>query len=136
MDFNIRKLDENDYDQTLVGWWNDWGWTPPSKDFLPDNGAGGMMVLDGDEPVCAGFIYITNSKVAWVDWIISNKNYRKKPQRRQALEFLIETLTDMSQNTGYKYIYALIKNPSLIETYEKFGYLKGDTYTSEMIKIS
>jgi hypothetical protein len=74
--------------------------------------------------------------VAWVDWIISNKNYRKKPQRRQALEFLIETLTDMSQNTGYKYIYALIKNPSLIETYEKFGYLKGDTYTSEMIKTS
>jgi hypothetical protein len=136
MDFNIRKLDGNDYDQTLVGWWKDWGWTPPSKDFLPDNGAGGIMVLDGDEPVCAGFIYITNSRVAWVDWIISNKNYRKKPQRKQALEFLIETLTDMSQDTGYIYTYALIKHPSLIETYEKFGYVKGDTYTSEMIKKS
>jgi hypothetical protein len=61
MNFNIRKLDENDYDQTLVRWWNDWGWTPPSKDFLPDNGAGGIMVLEGDEPICAGFIYITNS---------------------------------------------------------------------------
>lgn len=134
MDFNIRKLDENDYDQTLVGWWKDWGWTPPSKDFLPDNGSGGIMVLDGDEPVCAGFIYITNSRVAWVDWIVSNKNYRKKPQRKQALEYLIETLTDMSQNTGYIYTYALIKHPSLIETYEKFGYVKGDTYTSEMIK--
>lgn len=134
MDFNIRKLDENDYDQTLVGWWKDWGWTPPSKDFLPDNGSGGIMVLDGDEPVCAGFIYITNSRVAWVDWIVSNKNYRKKPQRKQALEYLIETLTDMSQDTGYIYTYALIKHPSLIETYEKFGYVKGDTYTSEMIK--
>lgn len=134
MQFNVRKLNEKDYDQTLVGWWKDWGWEPPQKDFLPDYGAGGIMVLDEDEPVCAGFIYITNSRVAWVDWIISNKNYRKKPQRRQALEFLIETLTDMSQNTGHIYIYALIKHPSLIEIYEKFGYLKGDTYTSEMIK--
>lgn len=136
MQFNVRKLNDKDYDQTLVGWWNDWGWQPPQKDFLPDDGAGGIMVLDGEEPVCAGFIYVTNSKVAWVDWIISNKGYRKKPQRRQALELLLETLTDMSHSTGYRYIYALIKSPSLIGIYEKFGYLKGDTYTSEMIKTS
>ena len=52
---------------TLVKWWEDWGWEAPSKDFLPDNGKGGIMILDGDVPICAGFTYVTNSKVAWVD---------------------------------------------------------------------
>ena len=82
MSFNIRPLNENDYDSILVGWWEDWKWTPPGKDFLPDNGMGGIMVLDEEIPVCAGFMYTTNSKVAWIDWIVSSKEYRKKPHRK------------------------------------------------------
>lgn len=135
MEFNIRKLNEQDYDQTLVGWWKEWGWEPPQKDFLPDDGQGGIMVLDGDIPVCAGFLYITNSKAAWVDWIVSNKSYRIKPNRSMALELLIDTLTNTASNAGYKYAYALLKHSKLIETYEKLGYFKGDTCASEMIKI-
>ena len=105
-----RALSESDYDEILVGWWNDWGWTPPMKDFLPENGRGGLMVMDGDEPVCAGYIYITNSKAAWCDWIISSKTYRKKPQRREALRMLVESLTNVCKEQGYKYTYALIKS--------------------------
>ena len=135
MVFNIRPLNENDYEAILTGWWKDWGWESPNQDFLPDNGKGGIMVLDGDVPVCAGFIYTTNSKVAWVDWIISNKQYRKKPQRSEAIQLLVETLTNICKNTGHKYTYALIKHPSLIGTYEKLGYVKGDGYTGEMIKV-
>jgi hypothetical protein len=37
--------------------------------------------------------------------------------------------------SGSKYAYALIKNNSLIKTYEDLGYTKGDSYTSEMIKL-
>ena len=132
---SIRPLTYEDYDDTLVGWWADWGWTAPARDFLPDNGEGGLMVLDGDVPVCAGYMYATNSRVAWVDWIISNKEYRKKPQRSEAISMLIATLTEISKNTGFKYCYALIKHQSLIETYKELGYTKGDEYVGEMIKI-
>jgi hypothetical protein len=131
---NVRVLNSNDYDDILVGWWKDWGWQPPAKDFLPDDGTCGMMVLDGDTPVCAGFMYVTNSKVAWVDWIISNKQYREKPGRKEAISMLVSSLTEACKNSGNKYIYALIKSPSLISTYEEFGYIKGDSYTGEMIK--
>lgn len=134
MALNIRPLNVRDYDTILVGWWNDWGWTPPQKDFLPNDGTGGIMVLDEDEPVCAGFMYTTNSKVAWIDWIVSNKQYRKKPQRKEAILLLVDTLTSIGRNTGHKYGYALIKHQSLIETYQELGYIKGDEYTGEMIK--
>jgi len=135
MEFVIRPLNESDYESILVGWWEDWKWEAPKKDFLPDDGKGGIMILDEGIPVCAGFIYTTNSKVAWVDWIISNKNYRKKPRRSEAIKLLVETLTNISKKTGHKYSYALIKHPGLISTYEKLGYIKGDGYTGEMIKL-
>jgi hypothetical protein len=135
MELYIRELNENDYDNILVDWWKQWGWEPPQKDFLPDNGKGGIIVYDQDTPVCAGFMYITNSKVAWVDWIISNKEYTKKPHRKDAIKLLVSTLTGICKNTGSKYVYALIKSRHLIETYEQLGYIKGDKYTSEMIKL-
>jgi hypothetical protein len=135
MELYIRELNESDYDNILVDWWKQWGWEPPQKDFLPDNGKGGIIVYDQDTPVCAGFMYITNSKVAWVDWIISNKEYTKKPHRKDAIKLLVSTLTGICKNTGSKYVYALIKSRHLIETYEQLGYIKGDKYTSEMIKL-
>jgi len=135
MELEIRPLNENDYQEILVDWWIQWNWTAPEKDFLPDDGKGGMIIYDEDIPICAGFIYVTNSKVAWVDWIISNKEYKIKDKRRAAIKMLIESLTNISKNTGSKYAYALIKNQSLIKTYEDLGYTKGGSYTNEMIKI-
>jgi hypothetical protein len=131
----IRPLNENDYDNTLVQWWHNWGWEPIDKEFLPEDGKGGLMVLDDEEPVCAGFMYATNSKVAWVDWIVSSDTYRKKPERSEAIKLLVETLTNICRNTGHKYSYALIKHPGLSELYEELGYVKGDKQVSEMIKL-
>jgi len=135
MDLTIKRLTETDYEEILVGWWGDWKWTPPMKDFLPDNGCGGFIVYEGETPICAGFIYITNSSACWVDWIISNKNYTNKDGRKLAIRLLIESLTNTCELSGGKYIYALIKNNHLINVYEELGYIKGDSYTSEMIKI-
>ena len=135
MDLIIRELSETDYDDILVGWWKQWEWEAPKRDFLPNDGKGGIIVYDGDTPICAGFMYLTNSKVAWVDWIISNKEYTNKLQRRDAIKLLVSALTEICKKSGSKYSYALIKNESLIGTYVELGYIKGDSYTNEMIKI-
>lgn len=132
MKFNTTPLQQEDYDNILKGWWKDWGWEAPSRDFLPQDGQGGVMVWDGDTPVCAGFLYNTNSKVAWVDWIISNKEYKKS--RKEALSILIQTLTSVAKNLDNKFAYALIKHNGLIGVYEQQGYTTGDSYNKEMIK--
>ena len=135
MKLNSRPLKESDYEQILVGWWKDWKWEPPLKDFLPDDGKSGIIIYDNNTPVCAGFIYMTNSKVAWVDWIISNKQYTNKEGRKLALSLLIDTLTYIAQVSGSKFAYALIKHDGLIKTYESLGYIQGDSYNKEMIKV-
>jgi hypothetical protein len=80
-------------------------------------------------------MYLTNSKVSWVDWIISSREYNKKPQRKESINLLVLSLTEICKKAGSKYVYALIKNKHLIDTYKSLGYIKGDTYTSEMIKV-
>jgi hypothetical protein len=130
----VRPLNEDDYEHILMEWWRQWGWRAPMRDFLPDNGTGGIMIMDGDIPVCAGFMYLTNSKVAWVDWIISNREYNERDTRKKAIKLLVDSLTNICKSSGAKYAYALIKNESLIKTYEAVGYFKGDSYAHEMRK--
>jgi hypothetical protein len=131
----VRQLNASDYDDILVKWWQGWGWSAPSRDFLPDNGAGGLIVFDGDEPVCAGFIYTMNAKVAWVEWIVSNKEYRKKPTRKEALNLLIFTLTKICENNGAKYIFSNNNNKNLIDRFVDSGFVKGSTNSTELIKV-
>lgn len=132
--FTLRPLHKSDYDNILLGWWADWGWVAPMRDLLPQDGIGGVIVYDEDEPVCAGFLYMTNSKMSWVEWVISNKNYRKKPQRKEAIVYLVKTLTDIAKNNGATFAYTVLKNKSLSSIYEQLGYVEGDNNIKEMIK--
>ena len=79
-------------------------------------------------------MYMTNSKVSWVDWIISDKKIEDTKLRHEAVKFLIAVLTNICQDNGSVYIYALLKNDNLIKTYEELGYIKGDSNATEMIK--
>lgn len=84
----LRKLTDQDWD-TLCKWWDAWPkWVNPPKSFLPDNGKGGFMVEKDNKPICAGFIYLTNSDAVLLEWIVSDPNYRES-DRKQALELLI-----------------------------------------------
>ena len=76
MKFNLRVLEKDDYDTKLIHWWKDWGFEAPKKNLLPANGLGGIMIEYDKTPVAAGFVYETNSDIAWVEWIISNKKFR------------------------------------------------------------
>lgn len=131
----VRQLNANDYDDILVKWWQGWGWSAPSRDFLPDDATSGLIVFDEDIPVCAGFIYTMNAKVAWVEWIVSNKDYRKKPTRKEALNLLIFTLTKVCENKGVKYIFSNNDNKHLIDRFIDSGFIKGSTNSTELIKV-
>lgn len=131
----IRKLEYNDYDDILAGWWKDWRWSAPPRDFLPDDGTGGLIIYDGDIPVCAGFVYMSNSKLGWVEFVVSNRDYRDRENRKLYLSTLVDSLGNILKNAGIKYTYVSLKNESLVKIYEELGYVKGSKGCLEMIKI-
>lgn len=127
----VRLLKSEDYN-TLSAWWKDWRWTPPPADMLPDTG---LMVYKDDVEICAGFVYTTNSKTAWVEFIISNFHYRED-DRHEALEYLIDVLTEVAKElSDCKYVYTSLKSKSLIDRYSNCGFQLGDSNCQEMVKI-
>jgi|TARA_R110002012_G_scaffold307658_1_gene513288 hypothetical protein len=131
MALNIKPLSDNDYDNILCAWWKDWRWTAPAKDFLPERG---YMVYYNDEPICAGYMYITNSNVVLLEWIVSSFKFKDKKIRKEALYMLIETITSLARGLDKKYVYSLLKNKPLIQLYSELGFVKGGDNGCEMIK--
>ena len=131
---NIRKLEESDY-ETLLTWWDAWpNWKAPAKDFLPDDGTGGFMIEKDGRPIVAGFVYITNSKAALLEWIVSDPDYRED-DRDMAITCLIKTIESILKEWGYKYVFTIGRTKKLIEKHRELGYHVDDTPSKEIVKI-
>mgnify|MGYP003632375091 CR=1 FL=1 len=135
MELSIRKLEESDWDTLVSLWsmWPEWKKTIPTKDLLPENGTGGYIVEKGDEAVMAGFLYTTNSKVAWVEWIVSNKDYRGN-DRKEALELLISGIEHVAKESGYSIILSIARSKGLIHTFKELNYTVDDSPSFEVAK--
>jgi len=122
MELNIRKLKESDWD-TLVSLWNTWpDWqVHPTKALLPENGTGGLIVEKNGKAIIAGFIYTTNSKVGWMEWIVSNADYRED-DRKQASELLVSGLKHVAKISGCEIILSVGRNKGLMQTHRNLGY--------------
>jgi len=135
--FNLkyRQLTENDYSDFLIKWWTDNRFTPPPIDFLPNNGKDGIVVYDADTNtnIAAGFVYITNSEVAWVEYIVANFEVKDKELRKQSIEFLIKQL---ALSSGKKYLFSSLKNPNLIKHYLNSGFVVGSQNTTELLYVA
>ena len=130
---NTRTLTGSNY-EILSDWWKAWGWPVMAKDMLPDYGTGGIMVENKGENIVAGFLYWSNSKLVWLDWIISNPNADKKI-RKQAIEMLILTAEQMVKDAGSKYMMSISRSNSLLKIHEKIGWSIDKTPSHEMIKV-
>lgn len=131
--FNIRYLNETDYDM-LCQWWKWHRFPAPLKICLPDNGTNGLIVSKDGVNICCGFVYQTNSKMAWIEFIVSNPDYRQS-DRKDAINYLIEMLCELAKGQGFLVAFTSVKNESLIKRYEDSGFLKGSIGTLEMVKI-
>lgn len=129
--FKVRKLNNKDYDK-LVEWWNWFRFPVPSRECLPDNGECGLMISKDGIEIGAGFIYFTNSSMAWIEFIVSNPKYKNK-DRQLAIETLIVELTEICRSKGCKVIFTSIKNENLINRFTAAGWAKGSIGTTEMV---
>lgn len=129
----LRTLTEQDWD-TLCNWWEAWPkWVNPPKSFLPDNGKGGFMVEKEGKPICAGFIYLTNSDAVLLEWIVSDPEYRED-DRKDALELLITGAEAACKEIGKKYMFTIGRNKNLINTHKKLRWNVDTKPSYEIIK--
>jgi len=126
----FRYIEQSDY-ETLVDWWKFWKFPAPPIEMLPDSG---VIVNKNGVDICAGFIYFTNSKTCWIEFIVSNPNVRQKEDRREAIISLIDILCSIGKNNGYTIAYTSLKNQSLQNKYLECGFAEGSKNCNEYIK--
>jgi len=129
MEFNIRRLVESDY-ETLVKWWKGWKWPPVPKTFLPDTG---FIVEKNKIGVVACYVYMTNSKAALLEWVISNPEYRES-DRKDAITLLIQAVEHVLSEQGIKHVFTIGRNKHLINVHEKLGWDVDKKPSYEIIK--
>ena len=130
---NTRTLTESDY-EILTDWWKAWGWPVIVRDMLPDNGTGGIMIEHEGENVVAGFLYWSNSKMVWLDWIISNPK-TNRDIRQEAIKKLILTAESMTKEAGSKFMMSISRSNSLLKIHKELGWTIDKTPSHEMVKI-
>ena len=128
----FRPLKEEDY-ETICKWWKWWRWPSLPKTALPNNGKGGFMVEKNNIPIVSGFLYVSNSKMAMLEWIVSNPDYREK-DRQEAIEMLIINTEIACENIGCKHIITLGRSKHLMKTHEKLGWQVDKKPSYEIIK--
>jgi|TARA_R110002096_G_scaffold288595_2_gene482403 hypothetical protein len=139
---NFRTLKEEDY-ETICTWWKWWRWPVLPKASLPDNGKCGFMVEKNDEidkfgniinkPIVAGFLYLTNSSIVLLEWIVSNPDY-KESDRKDAIELLINEAEKFCKGMGVTTMFSIGRNKHLLQTHEKLGWHVGKKLSHEIIK--
>ena len=129
---NTRTLTESDW-ETLSDWWKAWKWPVMAKDMLPDNGTGGIMVENEGENIVAGFLYWSNSKLVWLDWIISNPKV-SRDIRQEAIKKLILTAESMTKEAGSKFMMSISRSNSLLKIHKELGWTIDPDPSHEMIK--
>lgn len=126
----FRYIEQSDYEM-LVDWWKFWKFPAPPIEMLPDSGV--IVNKDGID-ICAGFIYFTNSKTCWIEFIVSNPNVRQKEDRREAITNVIDVLCSIGKNNGYTIAYTSLKNESLQNKYLECGFVDGSKNCNEYVK--
>jgi hypothetical protein len=103
----------------LADWWGFYHKTEYPVDLLSDIG---IAVTRNGEPVAAGFLYETNSKMCFSDFCIVNPELPKK-ERDLAIKTLMYGIVRLAGVRGYKAIFVHARIPKLKARLSDFGFV-------------
>jgi hypothetical protein len=120
-DFSFRWcLSEDDY-KIVCGMMDGWGANVLHRRMLSEYGA---IISKNGYDVCSGWLYQSDSKLAWIEWVIMDKT-APRYTREGALDFLYKTLFDKAKELGFEVVMCVANHKLLIERLKnKLGFIE------------
>lgn len=106
-------------------WWNTHKWPVIPLAMLPPTG----FVIEG---VCAGWLYLTDSPIALLEWVVANPN-TPVDERGQGLDALVARLKEEAKARGKSFVFMTAKNERLINRLEKHGFQRTDEHMTNLL---
>jgi hypothetical protein len=126
----VQFFDPSKHYVEVASWWSKRKWPIIPPDMLSKLG---IVVQKDGENICAGWLYRTDSTVAWLEFIVANPGASGK-MRYKALDLLIETLLGHAKNMGFEAVFSSLKHRGLMKKFEKAGFLPSDSGMTNMIR--
>mgnify|MGYP003130331426 FL=1 len=118
-ELKIRKIKTEDY-KYINKWWVEQGFKPVSLDVLPMQGLGGL-IIEKQKPIAVAYLYLTNSKMGYIDNLISDPKYISKDRFNIILQ-LISACKQMAVETGCLDVWAFTNSKGIIKRCKKLEY--------------
>lgn len=121
----IRDYTDADY-ETLCEWWKGQKFPPPPQECLP--GTGYIA-----HETAAGFLYLTNSAIVWMEFIVVSPK-AEKTQRVAALNEVIEHIVKQAAWAGAKMVFTSSNFWPFIQRLRSLGFEDGDKNTTQLFR--
>lgn len=128
---NIEYFEPENHYETICKWWTDYKWTQLPLEALPKTG---IVVKYDNDMVCAGFLYKTDSCIAWPEFFVSNPHFREKGFREAALTMLLKKLLEAAKESGFKICFSSVNNYRLRKRLKDVGFELLESNMCNMIK--
>ena len=115
----IRKIQLEDYEY-INKWWVEQGFNAVSLEVLPMQGLGGL-IIEKEKPIAAAYLYLTNSKMGYIDNLISDPKYTSKDRFNIILE-LIAACKEMAKEVGCLDVWAITNSKGIVKRCEELKY--------------
>lgn len=125
-----RFVTEYDLQKVLIPWWSAWKFPVPPVKCLPERG---VIVSDEEGDLYGGFLYLTDGRIGWMEWVVSNKGASVK-RRRGALQYLVEVLSKMAKEEGMVLLFTSTVLGGFRNSLNKCGFMPGDSGMYQLIK--
>ena len=119
--YNIRPVMVEDRD-ILINWWESYDhMLVPSLELLPENGQSGLVIEKEGRIIAAAFVYLTNSDMGYIDFMVSDPNYKGR-DRFEMITMLIEACSELAIELGCRIIWAMTTYDGVVKRCEKLNY--------------
>jgi len=109
----IRPIKEKDY-ESINTWWEGNNYNPPPRELLPENGLHGLMICKEKKLVACAYLYTTNSKMGYCDYLVANPNYKQK-DRFEIITQLMIACVETACALGFLDFWFITNNKNMIE---------------------
>lgn len=118
VEFNARK-----HYSEVMSWWKNQAWPILPDEFLPKNG---FVVEVGEQMICAGWLYSTDSAFCWMEFVVGNPQI-SHTERGLGLDILIAGIQAKARDLKFKVIFTSIQNSRLLDRLtSKHDFVIGD----------
>ncbi len=117
--YNVRQVVVEDY--TYINeWYSQRKELRPKSILLPNGGLDGFIIEKNNKPIAVIYLYLTNSKMGYFDFLMSDPNY-KEEDRFEIIMILFQYCTKKAISAGCECVFVTTAIPGVINKMKELG---------------